>query len=113
AFAAAAYPDPGTLTITPGPTLSPATVGVFYQVQLSATGGCAPNDYTWSFSDESQQAFGWLNLSTGGLLTGTPVAPPALGTQYTFTVMAGDDCAFGQATLTIPVGAAAPTIQIT
>ena len=113
AFAAAAYPQTGTLTITPSPTLRTGTVGVPYTQQLSASGaGCVPNDYTWSFLDGSQQLFGWLNLSPGGLLTGTPVTPP-LGTQYTFTVVAGDDCASGQATLTIPLGPPAPTLQIT
>jgi len=112
ALAAAAHAQTGTLTITSGPTLPTGSVGVPYSVTLNATGGCAPDDYTWSFSDESQQAFGWLHLSTGGVLTGTPVTPP-LGTQYTFTVMAGDDCAFGQKTLTIPLGPPAPTLQIT
>ncbi len=111
-FAAAAYPVPGALTITSGPTLPSGTVGVPYSVQLTATGGCAPNDYTWSVGDAQQPLYNWIYVSPGGVVSGTPVTP-ALGIQYTFTVTASDDCASGSATLTIPLGSGTPTIQIT
>jgi hypothetical protein len=110
AFVTAARPAPGSLTVTSGPTLPAGTVGTPYQVQLTAVGGCS-TDYTWNFADESQQLFGWLNLSPGGLVTGTPVPPP-LGTQYTFTVTVSDGCNSAQATLTIPLGPAGSTLQI-
>ena len=111
ACATAAFSDAGALTVTSGPTLPSGTVGVPYPaLQLTAAGGCSTN-YTWSFANESQQLFGWLNLSSGGLLTGTPL-PPALGTQYTFDVMVSDDCTSAQKTLTIPLGAAGSTLQI-
>jgi hypothetical protein len=107
AFAAAARPDPGPLTVTSGPTLPTATVSVPYSVQLTAAGGCTTN-YTWTYLNLP----GWVTASSQGLLTGTPVPPP-LGTQYTFTAIVSDgECTPAQATLTIPLGSATPTIQI-
>lgn len=105
--AASAYSAP--ITITSGPTLATATVGLPYSFQLTATGGDSTN-YIWS----SPNLPAWLSLSTSGLLTGTPVQAP-LGTQYTFTidVSTPDEMYQQETTVTVPLGAAAPAaIQI-
>ncbi|HWE00321.1 MAG TPA: hypothetical protein VG345_14825, partial [Bryobacteraceae bacterium] len=83
AFAAAAWPQSGTITITSGPTLSGAVTGQLYSVQLAATGG-DPASYQWTIQSTNAS---WLQQSSegSGLLTGTPPAAP-LGTQYQLTV---------------------------
>ena len=58
------------LTITTS-TLAGATVGVGYTATLSATGGTAP--YSWAIVSGSLPA--GLNLSSGGVISGTPSSP--------------------------------------
>jgi large repetitive protein len=64
------------ITITSGLTILPATlpsasVGTPYSVQLSATGS---GPYYFSFAESGQNPPPWLNLSSAGLLSGTPPA---------------------------------------
>jgi large repetitive protein len=111
-FAAAAWPQNGTITITSGPTLPAAVTGQPYTVQLAATGG-DPTSYYWSIQSTNAS---WLQQSSEGspLLTGTPPAAP-LGTQYQLTVVVSDSLEDSSqpTTLTIPLGSPAAAIQIT
>jgi hypothetical protein len=59
--------------------LPAATVGVAYSVQVVGTGGAQP--YTWSLASASPNTGGWLSISAGGLLSGTP------GTAETETIV--------------------------
>src|SRR5207244_12143657 len=63
---------PGSLTITTGANLPPATAGAPYTATLTATGGTPP--YTWSASGILPAGF---TLGSTGILTGTP---PSAGT---------------------------------
>ncbi len=65
-----------------GGTLSTGTVGVQYSAPISATGGTAPYSYTIA----SGMKPAGTDLSTGGLLTGTPTT----ANTYSFTVKATD-----------------------
>ena len=68
------------LTITTASPLPTATVGAAYTAQFAASGGSG----TYSWSGASLPS--WLNLSSGGALSGTP---PSAGT-VTFMVTATD-----------------------
>jgi len=61
--------NPATLAITTT-SLPPATAGVAYSVQLTATGGVTP--YTWSITSGTLPT--GIALSSSGLLSGTPTA---------------------------------------
>lgn len=69
------------LEITPA-ALPGGTSGTAYQTQLSAAGGTAP--YTWHLQAGTLPP--GVNLSSGGLLSGTPAASNTFG----FTVQATD-----------------------
>ena len=71
------------LAITTASPLPAATVGTAYSVQLAATGGTAP--YQWSLATGSTLPAG-LTLSSTGLLSGTPT----LGGTDTFGVTVTD-----------------------
>ncbi len=76
-FTLTAYP---ALAITTPATLIPGTIGIPYSTQLAATGGVGA--YSWA----GLNLPAWLNVSTSGLLSGTP---PAGGTA-TFSVTVSD-----------------------
>jgi len=63
---------PGALAIATT-SLPPSTAGVLYSAALSASGGTPP--YTWTEQPPSVLATLGLNLSTAGIISGTP--PPA------------------------------------
>jgi len=60
-----------SLSITTS-SLSNATVGVAYSMQLAGSGGATP--YTWTIPNGSQQPPTALSLATNGLLSGVPAA---------------------------------------
>jgi putative Ig domain-containing protein len=63
-------------------TLPAGTVGTAYpSTQLTATGGT--NTYTWAITSGALP--GGLNLSTGGLISGTPTASSTFGFNVTAT----------------------------
>jgi hypothetical protein len=68
---------------TPSP-LAAGTVGTAYSQQLAATGGTTP--YTWTVAAGSSLPAG-LNLSTSGLLSGTPTAAGTF--NFSITVSGG------------------------
>src|SRR5262249_19213423 len=70
-----------TITVNP-PTLPGGTVGTPYSQQLTATGGAAPFTFTVTTGAPPPG----INLSAGGLLSGTPTTA---GT-FNFTVTATD-----------------------
>ena len=76
-------PLPGSLQITTT-SLQNGRQGQSYGVQLSATGGVG--SYNWDLAPGSQQLPPWLNLSSGGYLSGTPTN----GGTYNFTVRVTD-----------------------
>src|SRR6185312_5980448 len=85
------------------------TVGSSYSVTLSATGGTGP--YGWSISSGTLPA--GLNLSTAGILSGTPTQG-ANGT-YNFAVTATDaetPAQTASANVTMTIGAAASPLAI-
>ena len=87
------------------PTLPPPALGSSYSVQLAATG---TGPFTWSLSAGSLP--GGLTLTSGGLISGTPVAP---GT-FTFTVLvtnSSNSTASVPFSLTVPQVPLALTIQ--
>ena len=88
-----APPVPKIGTTSPLPT---ATVGTPYSFTLGATGG---SGFKWSASGLPPG----LNLSTGGVLAGTPTAA---GTFSVSVAAENSDSQFGRATLTLPVAAA-------
>lgn len=84
--------------------LSNANAGQFYTSSI-ATNASDPNGDSFSFSKVSGPV--WLNLSTGGSISGTPFSPDA-GTN-TFTIRATDSGgAYSTATLTLAVIPAPP-----
>jgi hypothetical protein len=83
-----------TITSLPG-----GTVGVAYRQELTATGGTSP--YTWSITAGALPP--GLSLSTGGTISGTPLA---MGNLATFTVEAADSSGSqltGTQVLSIPI----------
>jgi hypothetical protein len=72
---------PATLTITTF-SLAPLTKNVPYSQQLSATGGAPP--YTWSITGGALPP--GLNLSSTGLISGTPTTSGS----FSFTVTVRD-----------------------
>jgi Putative Ig domain len=62
-------------------SLPSGTVGVAYSSQLAATGGT--NSYTWAITSGALPT--GLNLSTGGLISGTPSANATFGFNVTAT----------------------------
>jgi hypothetical protein len=92
------------ITVSPSGTLSPATFGVAYSQQFSATGGATP--LGWS----ATSAPSWLNLNpNSGLLSGTPTAT---GT-FPFSVTATDkNTCTGSASVSLTV-APKPTATTT
>ena len=70
------------MVITTAPVLPPATVGVAYDLALSAAGGTAP--YQWSITTGSLPA--GVAFSASGQLSGTPTAAGS----FTFTAQATD-----------------------
>jgi len=92
-----------TITIAPT-TLTAATVGVAYSQQLTASAGSG--GYTYAITSGAKPA--GINLSTGGLLSGTPTE----GGTFNFTVTATDsDNNTGAQAYTWTVNV--PTITIT
>jgi len=86
-------------------SLSSGTVGVSYNLSLSASGGKTP--YSWSIVSGNLPS--GLNLNTSGIISGTPTTK---GT-YNFTVQVRDSCSPQQADLkelsiNIKVGSSAP-----
>ena len=86
-------PVNAALTIGTTSPLSPATVGMPYSLQFTASGGSG--SYTWTASGLPA----WLSLNSSGLLTGTPPAPGPV----TFTVTVNGTVS---QTFTLPVNAA-------
>jgi hypothetical protein len=93
-------------------SLPKATESQFYSYDLAATGG--NGSYTWSVQG-GQSLPGWLSLSPGGVLSGTPPASVA-GTTATVPVEVQDSETSPQqatATLSLAVLGAPPTITTT
>jgi len=70
------------LVVSPASPLPPATVGVAYTQQFTATGGSGTG-YTWSVSGQPS----WLTMNTAGVLKGTP---PTSALTSTFNVQVTD-----------------------
>ncbi len=51
-------------------SLPNAVVGVPYSFAMAASGGVQP--YAWSITSDTPDTGSWLNISTGGVLSGTP-----------------------------------------
>ncbi len=77
----------GPLQITTT-TLPDGIVGGSYSPQLNASGGQSP--YSWSLTPGSLALPGGLNLSNGGMFSGTPTSAPFGGTNYYFSVRVTD-----------------------
>lgn len=58
------------LVILTSSPLPGSTTGTAYSVTFTAQGGSAP--YTWSLASASPNTGGWMSMSSGGVLTGTP-----------------------------------------
>src|SRR5204863_4776735 len=71
-----------TVSITTGSTLPSGVVGAAYSQTLTATGGTGP--YSWSLASGSLPQ--GLNLSSSGVLSGTPSAEGS----FNFTIRATD-----------------------
>ena len=80
----------GPLQITTT-TLSDGIVGGIYSLQLNASGGQSP--YSWSLTPGSLALPAGLNLSNGGVLSGTPLNAPFGGTTSYFSVRVTDNAA--------------------
>jgi hypothetical protein len=89
-----------SITITsgaPGPlqvvttTVPDGIVGGTYHQQLNASGGQWP--YSWSLTPGSLALPGGLNLSNGGIISGTSTDAPFGGTDYYFSVRVTDNVA--------------------
>jgi hypothetical protein len=80
----------GPLQITTT-TLPDGIVGGSYSPQLDASGGQSP--YSWSLTPGSLALPGGLNLSNGGMFSGTPTSAPFGGTNYYFSVRVTDNVA--------------------
>jgi large repetitive protein len=76
------------LTISNSTTLTAGTTGVGYSQSLNATGGVLP--YTWSVTTGALPS--GLQLSSGGVLGGTPAAAGS----FSFTVQAKDSSSTAQ-----------------
>lgn len=76
-------PAPAGVLITTA-ALPNGNIGVFYGVQLNATGG--PTPYSWSLSPSSAPLPGGLGLSTAGFLSGFPTTAG----MFNFSVRAMD-----------------------
>jgi large repetitive protein len=90
-------PVNSALTITNTSPLNPATVGVTYSVQFSASGGTGM--YTWTATSLPS----WLTLTASGFLTGTPPDSGAASISVTVTDSLSNSKA---GTFTLPVNAA-------
>jgi len=96
-----------TIVISPGSSLNilPAslptvTAGAPFSIQLSVTGGVSPYFLELTFQPNPPPP--WLNLSSSGLLTGTP---PSAG-SYSFSLFAMDSMSSSvEKTNTLNVGA--------
>jgi Putative Ig domain len=80
----------GPLQITTT-ALPDGIVGGIYNLQLNASGGQSP--YGWSLTPGSLGLPGGLNLSNGGIISGTPTNAPFGGTNYYFSVRVTDNVA--------------------
>lgn len=74
----------GTVTILTS-SVPQATIGQAYSTELQASGGVLP--YTWSVTSGALPA--GLELSSTGILSGTPIESNTVG-NYTFTVRVAD-----------------------
>jgi hypothetical protein len=83
-------------------TLPSGTVGTPYSSQLAATGGT--NSYTWAITSGALP--GNLNLSSGGLISGTPSANGTFGFDVTATDANGQPAT---RTLSIAISSATTT----
>jgi hypothetical protein len=95
---------PVTITITTPSPLPTASVGVPYSVQLAASGG-PTGTYFYSVAAGSVLP-SWMNLTTGGLLTGTPTSPTT--TPASFAITAAEGTFTGEQTFTIQVAGSGP-----
>jgi hypothetical protein len=96
--------DPSPVTITTGTPLLTGTVGTAYSQQLAATGGAPP--YTWARIAGSLPA--GLDLSSSGLISGTPTSPG----NFTFTAQVTDS-AQRTATKVFAIAIDPPSLTIT
>jgi uncharacterized protein (TIGR03437 family) len=97
--------DPPPLVIQTS-SLTPATEGVPYGTNLTASGGIPP--YSWSAAGLPS----WLTLSAAGQLSGTP--PVGSAGPYTFTISAQDSASrFTGVSFTLQVNPGAPSITTT
>jgi len=80
----------GPLQITTT-ALPDGIVGGDYNLPLNASGGQSP--YSWSLTPGSLALPGGLNLSNGGIISGTPTNAPFGGTNYYFSVRVTDNVA--------------------
>ncbi len=76
-----------TITVPAGPaittsTLAPATVGTPYSATLAGAGGIPP--YTWAISSGTLPA--GLSMTSGGVISGTPLAAGTGTANLTFTM---------------------------
>jgi len=107
-FSGAGWSGGGAVpTITISPTsLSNGTAGISYSQTFTASGGTAP--YTWSVVSGSLPA--GLALSSGGVLSGTPLS----GTTANFVIQAMDSFGYtGTQSLSLTISGATITISPT
>jgi hypothetical protein len=96
-----------TITTT---SLPAATVGVAYSAQLAATGN--PSSFTWLLTSGNKP--GWLTVSTGGALSGTPQAGDVTtGINLTFSCSNGvlPNANSGNLSLVVGVDTLQPLLQ--
>ena len=97
------------ISIVTPPSLPTATVGLFYNQSLSATGGTAP--YTWRFGLGAFRYF--LTVDPQGVLRGTPSIEDG-GRTYSILLRVSDSASNEVAqTFTISVVTAAPLVMTT
>jgi hypothetical protein len=105
--AAAPVQTAPTITTT---SLPAATVGVAYSAQLAATGN--PSSFTWLLTSGNKP--GWLTVSTGGALSGTPQAGDVTtGINLTFSCSNGVLPNANSGNLSLVVGAAGAATVVT
>jgi hypothetical protein len=97
--------DAATLSVTTS-SLPNGTTGAAYSTSLAATGGAAT--YTWAETSGGAMPPGIADITSAGVISGTPTAPGTYG-PYVFTVTDSNGGTAASASLTITVTGTAAT----
>ena len=96
----------GALLSVATKSLASGTVGTSYSVTLTAAGGTAP--YTWAETSGGALPPGISDVTTAGVIAGTPTTPGSYG-PFVFTVTDSKGATAASASLTITINGTAAT----